>query len=82
VHSSLYLLLPHTLRFPKLPFLSRLAMTFPLPPEVSIDEKMAAFDDTPLFMKSLPEDALDNPVVNALQSLAFEGTPDGTDSCS
>ena len=52
-------------------------MTFPLPAEVSIDEKLAAFDDTPLFMKSLPDDAMDNPAVSALQSLAYEGTPDG-----
>ena len=31
----------------------------------------------PLFMKSLPEDVADNPVVGALQSLAYEGAPDG-----
>lgn len=52
-------------------------MTFPLPAETDIHDKLAAFDDAPLFMKSLPEDALDNPVVSALQSLAFDGTPDG-----
>ncbi|GJE84404.1 Tetratricopeptide repeat protein 4 -like protein [Phanerochaete sordida] len=51
-------------------------MTFPQPAEVSIEEKLKAFDDAPLFMKSLPDDALDNPVVSALQSLAYEGTPD------
>ena len=38
---------------------------------------MAAFDSVPLFMKSLPEDALDDPTVAALQSLAHDGTPDG-----
>lgn len=52
-------------------------MTYPLPAEISVEEKLAAFDDAPLFMKSLPDDALDNPVVSALQSLAYEGTPDG-----
>ena len=50
----------------------------PLPkPGPSVDEAMAAFDSVPLFMKSLPEDGVDDPVVSALQSLAFEGTPDG-----
>lgn len=38
---------------------------------------MAAFDSVPLFMKSLPEDALDDHTVAALQSLAHDGTPDG-----
>ncbi|THH33600.1 hypothetical protein EUX98_g574 [Antrodiella citrinella] len=48
----------------------------PQPPSAaSLQEKMAAFDSVPLFMKSLPED-LDDPVVSALQSLAFEGPPD------
>jgi hypothetical protein len=28
-------------------------------------------------MKYLPEDASDDPVISALQSLAHEGTPDG-----
>ena len=50
----------------------------PLPQPIPLDDKLAAFDNVPLFMKSLPEDALDNPVVNALQSLAYDGTPDGT----
>lgn len=57
-------------------------MTYPLPAEISVEEKMAALDDAPLFMKSLPEDGLDNPVVSALQSLAYDGTPDGTGSYS
>ncbi|TIA93314.1 hypothetical protein E3P99_00189 [Wallemia hederae] len=33
-------------------------------------------DQTPLFMKSLPENYEDNETIQALQSLAFEGTPD------
>ncbi|KZT12778.1 40S ribosomal protein S7 [Laetiporus sulphureus 93-53] len=48
----------------------------PLPQPVSADEKLAAFDSVPLFMKTLPEDVADNPIVGALQSLAYEGTPD------
>ncbi len=52
-------------------------MTFPLPDNTSLDEKLAAFDSVPLFMKSLPEEGLSDPVVSALQSLAYEGTPDG-----
>ena len=49
----------------------------PLPQPAPTEEKMAAFDSVPLFMKSLPEDALDDPTVAALQSLAHDGTPDG-----
>ncbi|KZT71606.1 hypothetical protein DAEQUDRAFT_665966, partial [Daedalea quercina L-15889] len=48
----------------------------PLPQPAPVEEKMAAFDSVPLFMKSLPEDALGDPTVAALQSLAYEGTPD------
>lgn len=33
-------------------------------------------DQTPLFMKSLPDNYEDNETIQALQSLAFEGTPD------
>ncbi|KAJ3539257.1 hypothetical protein NM688_g6393 [Phlebia brevispora] len=52
-------------------------MAFPQPlPDVNLDEKLAEFEKLPLFMKSLPEDAADNPVISALQSLAHEGTPD------
>jgi small subunit ribosomal protein S7e len=49
----------------------------PLPQPPSIDEKLASFDSVPLFMKSLPEDDTDNDALGALQSLAFDGTPDG-----
>ncbi|TFY59271.1 hypothetical protein EVJ58_g5880 [Rhodofomes roseus] len=48
----------------------------PLPQPVPFEEKLAAFDSVPLFMKSLPEDAVEDPTVAALQSLAYEGTPD------
>ncbi|KAJ8481730.1 hypothetical protein ONZ51_g5828 [Trametes cubensis] len=48
----------------------------PLPQPLPVDEKLAAFDSVPLFMKSLPEDAADDVAISALQSLAYEGTPD------
>jgi len=48
----------------------------PLPQPASIDDKLKAFDNAPLFMKSLPTDSEDDVVVQALQSLAYEGTPD------
>ncbi|KAJ2912207.1 hypothetical protein MD484_g8200, partial [Candolleomyces efflorescens] len=49
------------------------------PSEVSkeeIDLKLKAFDDVPLFMKSLPEDESENATIAALQDLLYEGTPD------
>ncbi|KAI6165001.1 hypothetical protein EDD17DRAFT_1884906 [Pisolithus thermaeus] len=45
-------------------------------PRVDFDEKMAAVENLPLFMKSLPADSSDDIAVQALQSLAHEGTPD------
>jgi len=48
----------------------------PLPSE-AINDKLAAFDSVPLFMRSLPDEDTDDAVVAALQSLAHEGTPDG-----
>ncbi|KAI0335537.1 40S ribosomal protein S7 [Cubamyces sp. BRFM 1775] len=48
----------------------------PLPQPLPADEKLAEFDSVPLFMKSLPEDAADDVAISALQSLAYEGTPD------
>jgi hypothetical protein len=47
----------------------------PQPP--SFDDHLAALDSTPLFMKSLPVEDADDIAVSALQSLAYEGTPDG-----
>ncbi|KAG2013383.1 40S ribosomal protein S7 [Coprinopsis cinerea AmutBmut pab1-1] len=41
-----------------------------------IDAKLKALDDIPLFMKSLPDESSENPVLAALQDLAYEGTPD------
>jgi hypothetical protein len=54
-----------------------MAAAAPLPQPASIDEKLASFDSVPLFMKSLPQDETDNDLLGALQSLAFDGTPDG-----
>lgn len=49
----------------------------PQPPSISVEDKLASFDNVPLFMKSLPDDAAENSVIEALQSLVHEGTPDG-----
>ena len=40
-------------------------------------DALAAFDSVPLFMKSLPEDDANDTALSALQSLIYEGTPDG-----
>ena len=57
--------------------------TLPLPQPRSAEATLAAFDSVPLFMKSLPEDSAQNTVVEALQSLVFDGTPEGASiSCS
>ena len=48
-----------------------------LPQPLSTDGKLEAFNSVPLFMRSLPEDDTDDVAINALQSLAYEGTPDG-----
>ncbi|KAF8529157.1 hypothetical protein BU17DRAFT_37747 [Hysterangium stoloniferum] len=48
-------------------------MAFPQP--IPTDEKLREFDSVPLFMRSLPEDATDDVAISALQSLAYEGTP-------
>jgi len=53
-----------------------MAAVFPQPAESSFEEKMAALESTPLFMKSLPSEESNDPVIQALQSLAFDGTPD------
>ncbi|KAG2356973.1 hypothetical protein BDR07DRAFT_1453261 [Suillus spraguei] len=53
-----------------------MAAVFPQPAVSSVEEKIAALQSTPLFMKSLPSEESDDPVIQALQSLAFDGTPD------
>jgi small subunit ribosomal protein S7e len=42
-----------------------------------IEKKFASLNNVPLFMRSLPSEDTDDAVVAALQSLAYEGTPDG-----
>lgn len=56
-----------------------LAMTEPLPfPQPApIKDKLQEFDSVPLFMRSLPEDDTEDIAISALQSLAYEGTPNG-----
>lgn len=56
-----------------------MAATFPQPPQngMTPEEKLAELESLPLFMKSLPEDPSDDPIISALQNLAHEGTPDG-----
>ncbi|KAI0693807.1 hypothetical protein BC835DRAFT_1352229 [Cytidiella melzeri] len=59
-----------------LSFSTTTIMSLPQPAVVSVDEKIAAFDSVPLFMKSLPDDVASDPAISALQNLAYEGTPD------
>ena len=49
--------------------------TLPQPP--SFDEHLSSLESLPLFMSSLPDDQTDNAAISALQSLAYDGTPDG-----
>lgn len=55
---------------------NKMAAVFPRAAESSLEEKIAALQSTPLFMKSLPSEESNDPVIQALQSLAFDGTPD------
>ncbi|KAJ7759008.1 hypothetical protein DFH07DRAFT_772340 [Mycena maculata] len=49
----------------------------PQPPlQLTLEQRLAEFDSVPLFMKSLPEEETDDPMIAALQSLAYEGSPD------
>lgn len=59
-----------------------MAATQPIPQpqplqDNTLDERLAAFDNVPLFMQSLPEGATEDATIGALQNLAYEGTPDG-----
>ncbi|KAG0000991.1 hypothetical protein BGZ65_003883 [Modicella reniformis] len=40
------------------------------------DNFLQEMESVPLFMNKLPEDADDNPMIQALQSLAYDGTPE------
>ena len=50
-----------------------------LPRPASNEAKLKALDNTPLFMRSLPDgdENVDDTALSALQSLAYDGTPDG-----
>jgi small subunit ribosomal protein S7e len=52
-------------------------MAAPQPQPAAIDDKLAAFDSVPLFMKSLPQEGTDDVTLDALQSLVFDGSPNG-----
>jgi hypothetical protein len=49
----------------------------PQPQPQPVHEKLQALDDVPLLMQSLPDAHSKNVALNALQSLAYDGTPDG-----
>ncbi|KAJ7638502.1 hypothetical protein FB45DRAFT_976662 [Roridomyces roridus] len=56
-------------------------MSTPMLPErpprsLTIEERLKELESIPLFMKSLPEEETDDPMISALQNLAHEGTPD------
>ncbi|KDQ64929.1 hypothetical protein JAAARDRAFT_52854 [Jaapia argillacea MUCL 33604] len=46
------------------------------PQAISYEERLKAFDNVPLFMKSLPTEESSDPALEALQSLVHEGPPD------
>ncbi|KAI8603512.1 hypothetical protein EDD21DRAFT_318928 [Dissophora ornata] len=50
----------------------------PSRPEWALNENdfLKEMDSVPLFMNSLPEDADENPLIQALQDLAYDGTPE------
>lgn len=49
----------------------------PQPAQVDFEETLASLESLPLFMKSLPSEDSDDIALQALQSLAHDGTPDG-----
>ena len=57
--------------------LENLSDNMSLPEERSYEQKLQEFDSVPLFMRSLPDEGVDDTAITALQSLVHEGTPDG-----
>ena len=49
----------------------------PQPAQADIEETLASLESLPLFMKSLPSEDSDDVALQALQSLAHDGTADG-----
>jgi hypothetical protein len=49
----------------------------PAPKPYNVSETLASFDSVPLFMKSLPEETAEDSALAALQSLVYDGSPDG-----
>jgi len=48
----------------------------PQPASINFEETLASLDNLPLFMKSLPTEDSNDVALQALQSLAYDGTPD------
>lgn len=48
--------------------------------DVTYEDFQKVLDSTPLFMRETPEGSEDNPVLEALRSLVFEGDGDGGSS--
>lgn len=57
--------------------ISKISDNMSLPEERSYEQKLQEFDSVPLFMRSLPDEGVDDTAITALQSLVHEGTPDG-----
>jgi tetratricopeptide (TPR) repeat protein len=43
----------------------------------TIEDKIKELEECPFFMTQLPKDPTSNPQLNAIQQLAYDGTPDG-----
>jgi hypothetical protein len=46
--------------------------------EITMAEFQSVLDSTPLFMRETPDGSEENPVLDALRSLVFDGEGDGT----
>jgi len=53
------------------------ALVGPAPKPYNAAEVLTSFDSVPLFMRSLPEETSEDSALAALQSLVYDGTPDG-----
>jgi hypothetical protein len=48
-----------------------------IPDAINTDNVEEELNKIPLFMRDLPEDTNDNVALQALQSLVYDGTPEG-----
>jgi hypothetical protein len=58
-------------------FLDQLGPLRPGPQQKDSNEIAKAIDSTPLFMTQLPTDGQDNDTLAAIQSLIYDGPPEG-----